>query len=144
MRTVLIALTFSVAVCAMAQDTWEARRARLGSRQQPYRILVDKVLMLANDWVMTPEHVAEVREAGSNVVVPRIGAEDALVARAARMAEDQGMLHMPRVRGASSTRPTHAACNRCRRALPGANQPQPRSAVGRLARSHPVLCTALA
>ncbi len=100
MRGIAIALTIALAVCAVAQDTWEARRAELGSRQQPYRILVDKVLMLANDWVMTPEHVAEIREVGFNVVVPRIGADDnARVERVARMAEDQGMFYMPWIRG---------------------------------------------
>ena len=140
MRTVLVALTFSVAVCAMAQDTWEARRAELGSRQQPYRILVDKVLMFANDWVMTPEHVAEIREAGFNVVVPRIGADDnTRVERVARMAEDQGVFYMPWIRGTVVEKgdPTLR-----RRALRGVGQPQRRSALGLLAGSHPVLCTA--
>lgn len=100
MRGVAIALTIGLAVCAVAQETWEARRAELGSPQQPYRILVDKVLMFANDWVMTPEHVAEIRAAGFNVVVPRIGADDnTRVERVARMAEDQGMFYMPWIRG---------------------------------------------
>jgi len=100
MRIVLVALLCSLTVGALGQESWDARRQKLGSAEDPYRILVDKVLMKANGWVMEPEHVAEIKEAGFNVVVPRIGADDnARVERVARMAMDQGMFYMPWIRG---------------------------------------------
>ena len=40
------------------------------------RVLVDKVLMAANDWVMTEAHVEEIAAAGFNVVTPRRGNDD--------------------------------------------------------------------
>ncbi|MHB8993845.1 MAG: hypothetical protein ACYC63_01180 [Armatimonadota bacterium] len=100
MRRMMWALMLVVAVGAMAQDSWEERRDKLGSREEPYRILVDKVLSLSNQWVMTPEHVAEIKAAGFNVVVPRIGADDNVrVERVARMAQAQNMFYMPWIRG---------------------------------------------
>ncbi len=100
MRITLPALLLLITVGACAQDTWEARREKLGSREDPYRILVDKVLMASNDWVMEPQHVAEIKAAGFNVVVPRIGADDnERVERVATMAAEQGMFTMPWIRG---------------------------------------------
>ncbi len=100
MRIVLISGLFAVAVCAVTEGSWDERRQKLGTPEEPYRILVDKVLMLANHWVMTPEHVAEIKAAGFNVVVPRIGGDDnARVERVARMAMDQEMFYMPWIRG---------------------------------------------
>lgn len=100
MRTILSALLLALAVAAIAQPSWDERRQKLGTPEDPYRILVDKVLMAANGWVMEPEHVAEIKAAGFNVVVPRIGADDnARVERVARMAMDQGMFYMPWIRG---------------------------------------------
>ena len=85
MRTLLVALLALLAVGAGAQDSWEARRQKLGTKEEPYRILVDKVLMASNDWQMTPAHVAEIKAAGFNVVVPRTGADDnGLVEQVAR------------------------------------------------------------
>lgn len=73
------------------------------SRRQPpekLRILVDKVLMADNDWVMTENHVAEIATAGFNVVSPRRGNEDMdEVRRIARLAGEYGMRHMPWMRG---------------------------------------------
>jgi hypothetical protein len=87
-------------VCAAAEGSWDERRQKLGTPAKPYRILVDKVLMFANKWVMEPEHVAEIKATGFNVVVPRIGGDDnARVERVARMAMDQEMFYMPWIRG---------------------------------------------
>ncbi len=101
MKRLMLALAVAVTVVGVAaQDSWEARRERLGSREEPYRILVDKVLSLSNQWVMTAEHVAEIRAAGFNVVVPRVGADDnARVERVARLAQAQDMFTMPWIRG---------------------------------------------
>lgn len=100
MKTVLIGLLLALAVAAIAQDAWETRRQELGSRQEPYRILVDKVLMAANEWVMTADHVREIKAAGFNVVVPRLGADDnARVEKVARLAEAEGLFYVPWIRG---------------------------------------------
>ena len=64
------------------------------------RVLVDKVLMKANDWVMTEAHVEEIAAAGFNVVSPRRGNGDiAEVERIARLAQKHGMRTMPWMRG---------------------------------------------
>jgi len=79
--------------------SWALRREALG-KTDPYRILVDKVLMKSTGWVMQPAHVAEIKEAGFNVVVPRIGADDnGRVRRAASLAADAGLFYMPWIRG---------------------------------------------
>ena len=100
MGTVLINVLLAATACAAAEGSWDERRQELGTPDEPYRILVDKVLMLANKWVMEPEHVAEIKAAGFNVVVPRVGGDDnARVERVARMAMDQEMFYMPWIRG---------------------------------------------
>jgi hypothetical protein len=64
------------------------------------RILVDKVLMADNNWVMTADHVREIAAAGFNVVSPREGNEDlAEVRRIAGLAAQQGIFHLPWMRG---------------------------------------------
>ena len=101
-KMVLSLCTGFILACGMlsAQESWETRRVSLGTEQNPYRILVDKVLMKGNGWSMTPGHVQEIRDAGFNVVVPRIGAdENDRVTRVARMAMDAGMFYMPWIRG---------------------------------------------
>ena len=65
MRTTVWAILGMLVTAVAAQDAWEARRQRLGTPQDPYRILVDKVLMASNNWVMTPDHVAEMKAADS-------------------------------------------------------------------------------
>ncbi|MBT3379106.1 MAG: hypothetical protein HN742_36125 [Lentisphaerae bacterium] len=100
-RTGLWAATLALG-SVLAQPTesdWVARRNALGT-SDAYRILVDKVLMASTGWIMQPEHVAEIRAAGFNVVVPRTGADDdARVRRAATMARDHGLFYMPWIRG---------------------------------------------
>ena len=72
-------------------------------QEQP-RILVDKVLMLDNKWIMTEAHVREIREAGFNVVSPRIGGTDpARVRKVATMAQKHGMFYVAWMRGSLST-----------------------------------------
>ena len=64
------------------------------------RVLVDKVLMAANGWVMTEAHVEEIAAAGFNVVSPRKGNDDiAEVRRIAALAGKYGMRHLPWMRG---------------------------------------------
>lgn len=100
MRTTVWAILGMLVTAVPAQESWDAHRQRLGTPQEPYRILVDKVLMASNNWVMTPDHVAEIKAAGFNVVVPRLGADDnERVERVARMAADHGMFYMPWIRG---------------------------------------------
>jgi len=64
------------------------------------RILVDKVLMKANGWVMTEDHVRQITEAGFNVVSPRKGGDDIeRVRKVARFAQKYGIHYMPWMRG---------------------------------------------
>lgn len=64
------------------------------------RVLVDKVLMADNDWVMTDQHVEEIAAAGFNVVSPRRGNDDFdEVRRIARLAARHGIRHVPWMRG---------------------------------------------
>jgi hypothetical protein len=72
-------------------------------REKP-RILVDKVLMADNQWVMTAEHVQEIKAAGFNVVSPRLGGTDpARVRQVAAMARDNGMFYVAWMRGSLDT-----------------------------------------
>ena len=82
-----------------AAQTADAQTA--GFDQNPkLRVLVDKVLMASNDWVMTAEHVREIAAAGFNVLSPRRGNDDlAEVRRIAGLAGENGMRHMPWMRG---------------------------------------------
>jgi hypothetical protein len=76
-----------------------ADRAALG-RTEKLRILVDKVLMASNKWVMTEDHVREIADAGFNVVSPRLGNDDlAEVRRIATAAAKCGIFHMTWMRG---------------------------------------------
>ena len=64
------------------------------------RILVDKVLMAADGWVMSEDHVRQIAAAGFNVVSPRRGNDDlAEVRRLAGLASRYGIRHMPWMRG---------------------------------------------
>ncbi len=74
-------------------------RGALGGTDK-LRILVDKVLMADNDWVMTDDHVREIAAAGFNVVSPREGNEDpGEVRRIAGLAARHGIFHLPWMRG---------------------------------------------
>ena len=72
---------------------------------QPWRVLVDKVLMKDTGWVMTREQVREIREAGFNVVSPRLGGEDmARVRKVAAWAGEEGMYYVAWMRGSLATK----------------------------------------
>jgi len=86
-----------------ARDDWAERRAALGHSDK-LRVLVDKVLMADNDWVMTQKHVDEIRDAGFNVVCPRVGGDDMdRVRRVATWAQERGMFYMAWMRGSLAT-----------------------------------------
>jgi len=73
--------------------------------REPPRILVDKVLMADNGWVMTAEHVREIKAAGFNVVSPRLGGTDpARVRKVAAMAQAEGIFYVAWMRGSLDTR----------------------------------------
>ena len=100
----MAAAAIGMAVAQTGEEAWVLRRQKLGT-EDPYRILVDKVLMASNEWRMLPEHVAEIRDPGFNVVVPRIGDDDNdRVRRAARMAVDHGLFYRPWIRGTRATK----------------------------------------
>jgi len=83
---------------------WPQKRAALG-HEDKFRILVDKVLCRSNNWVMTEAHVREIKEAGFNVVVPRMGGTDMNeVRRVADLAARQGIFYMPWMRGTLDTK----------------------------------------
>lgn len=91
---ILLALTTILAAVVAAPD-----RQALG-RSDKLRVLVDKVLMADNSWVMTEDHVREIAEAGFNVVSPRLGNDDLQeVRKIATLAARHGIYHMPWMRG---------------------------------------------
>lgn len=96
-RGPLVAAIITAVLCtsiAVAAD-----RAALGKTEK-LRILVDKVIMAHNKWVMTEDHVKEVADAGFNVVSPRLGNDDmAEVRKIANAAANCGIFHMPWMRG---------------------------------------------
>ena len=74
-------------------------RDKLGTSDK-YRILVDKVVSAANDWVFTPDHMKEIRDAGFNVVCPRVGGHElARCRKQTLMAQEAGLYHMAWMRG---------------------------------------------
>ncbi len=92
----LCPLLAALVICCAAHS---ADRAALGKTEK-LRILVDKVLMASNKWVMTEDHVAEIAEAGFNVVSPRLGNDNMdEVRRIADLAADNGIFHMTWMRG---------------------------------------------
>jgi hypothetical protein len=71
---------------------------------QKLRVLVDKVLMRSNNWVMTEDHVREIADAGFNVVSPRLGGDDpARVRKVAELAGRHGLMYMAWMRGSLAT-----------------------------------------
>ena len=89
-----VALSLTLACSAVPGSAQES------SADEKLRVLVDKVLMAANGWVMTEAHMAEIAAAGFNVVSPRKGNDDlAEVRRIASLAGKHGMRHLPWMRG---------------------------------------------
>ena len=95
-RTVVGSLT--VLVCLVA--TICQVQAEPPRTDPSWRILVDKVLMEHNGWVLTEQHVAEVAAAGFNVLSPRRGNEDLTVVRqVAQWCAAHDLKHLPWMRG---------------------------------------------
>lgn len=89
----LLLVLMMLALPAGGQQATEA------AADEKLRVLVDKVLMAANDWVMAEAHVEEIAAAGFNVVTPRRGNDDiGEVRRIASLAAWHGMRHMPWMR----------------------------------------------
>ncbi len=87
-----------------AEFDWAKKRAALG-RQDKLRVLVDKVLSASNKWVMTPQFVQEIGDAGFNVVCPRVGCNDMKrVERVADMTRRRGLFYMAWMRGTLGTK----------------------------------------
>ncbi|MBT4497723.1 MAG: hypothetical protein HOC74_08375 [Gemmatimonadetes bacterium] len=87
---VLIAVILGRESAVLAQEVGDAK----------LRVLVDKVLMAHNGWVMSEENVREIAAAGFNVVSPRQGNDDMdEVRRVALLAQKHGIRHMPWMRG---------------------------------------------
>jgi hypothetical protein len=95
----LLAAGVLVALVSATHAAGPLDRTKLG-RTDRLRILVDKVLMADNNWVMTEDHVKEIAGADFNVVSPREGNEDlAEVRKVAGLAEKYGVFHLPWMRG---------------------------------------------
>jgi len=97
LRCLLLAVV--IAGLLLASIAGAADRHALG-RTDRLRILVDKVIMAHNNWVMTEDHVREIADAGFNVVSPRLGNDDMKeVRKIAAAAAKCGIFHMPWMRG---------------------------------------------
>lgn len=98
-----------VVLCALAGLVSTARaefpdRSTLG-RTDKYRVLVDKVISPTNKWVFTGAHMQEIRDAGFNVVSPRIGGHDVPRARKqAELAAEHELYYMAWMRGTLSAK----------------------------------------
>ena len=99
MTTILKAVVCASLLAVVLSSARAADRDQLG-RAEKLRVLVDKVLMASNKWVMTEDHVRQIAEAGFNVVSPRAGNEDMNeVRKIAALAQKYGIYHMPWMRG---------------------------------------------
>jgi len=97
-------LLFTSITASATEESWEDRRSALGNTEK-YRILVDKVLSRgedftnSTDWILQPEHFKEIRDAGFNVVSPRIGGADpARIRRDAQHSAEAGLFYLPWIR----------------------------------------------
>ena len=71
-----------------------------GKTDESLRILVDKVLMRHNNWVLTEQHVSEIAAAGFNALPPRQGNEDLkVVGQVSQWCQQYAMVHLPWMRG---------------------------------------------
>ena len=95
-RFVLLTAMLSLTMTCFAQFP---DRDTLG-RSDKFRILVDKVISPPNKWKFTPAMMQEIKDAGFNVVSPRIGGHDLAVCREqTKMAYDAGLYYMAWMRG---------------------------------------------
>lgn len=97
MRRFIFTMFFAVfTLSVMAQFP---QRETLG-RSDKFRVLVDKVISAANKWQFTPEAMREIKDAGFNVVSPRIGGHNLRICREqAKMAADAELYYMAWMRG---------------------------------------------
>ena len=104
MAVLCVAAALWVPQAVAEKIDWARKRARLG-REDKLRVLVDKVVAASNNGRMTARHMDEIRDAGFNVIVPRVGASDLRrVARVAEMARERGMFYMAWMRGTRHTK----------------------------------------
>ncbi len=109
MRCKMIRVFFIFAIVFLVMDlplnqAFGVNREELG-REEKLRVLVDKVLMKSNGWVMTEDHVRQIAEAGFNVVSPRLGGDSMKqVRRVAKYAQKHGIYYMPWMRGTLKAR----------------------------------------
>ncbi len=97
-------VTVPLGLAHAGEVDWAKKRAALG-REDKFRVLVDKVLSASNKWVMTGKFVDEIRDAGFNVVVPRVGGTDLKrVERVAELARQRGVFYMAWMRGTLGTK----------------------------------------
>ncbi len=94
-----------------APDKLDNRLLSVSKKQIPgepegkWRILVDKVLMKSNNWVMTKDHVKEIKDAGFNVLSPRVGGTDFdRVRKIAGYAHEVGIKYVAWMRGSLSSK----------------------------------------
>ena len=84
----------------MDNEATPAQSQKALGRTEKFRILVDKVLMANNRWIMGENQVREIAEAGFNVVSPRQGGDNMdEVRKVAKTARKYGIFHMPWMRG---------------------------------------------
>ncbi len=95
-------------VLALATQVPSSARA-----DESLRILVDKVLMRHNNWVLTEQHVSEIAAAGFNAMSPRQGNEDlAMVEQVSQWCQNFGLWHLPWMRGTLNAAPIENAFDR--------------------------------
>ena len=100
LRDIIVASCCMLVVCLLCSCVSTSRVPEHRFLQEKPRILVDKVLMLDNGWVMTEAHVKEIKEAGFNVVSPRIGGTNpSRVRKVAAMAQKHDMFYVAWMRG---------------------------------------------
>lgn len=97
-------LLYAVALLGITPIAWAAEdlivQPQALGLTEPYRILVDKVLMAATGWKVTEGSVREVAGAGFNIYVPREGGDSEYeLRRVASLAAKNGLFTMAWLRG---------------------------------------------
>jgi len=101
-----------VTACVTAANAIEGKAASPWWRAEPVRILVDKVFALRTPGhEIAPDDLAVIRDVGFNVICPRWGAEDDdRIRRDLVLAERNGLLYLPWLRGTLAARKGDAHC----------------------------------
>jgi hypothetical protein len=96
--SIIIFTLTSLASSTNAED-WLLRAQALGT-EDPFRIIVDKVLMKSTGWKVKDKHLRDVAAAAFNVYVPRKGADsESELRRVAGIAAEKGLFTMAWLRG---------------------------------------------